>query len=215
MRFLHRFILGAAATLAVTVAASAHTGSGGVVDFRAGAHHPFSGLDHVLAMLAVGLIAARAGDHLSPAVQRQRWLLPLLFLAAMLVGGVAALLVPTTGGGAVEHAIAASVIVFGLLLVVAGQLPESSPLALVPMFAFFHGYAHLAEGVAQAGRGPVGYGVGMLVSSVMLLAGGLALGLLLRWRTPGGSGFRPMDRVLRGVGGAVAAMGVVLLLRTF
>lgn len=216
MQFAHKAVIGTASLLVISFAASAHTGSGsnGVVDFRAGAQHPFSGLDHVLSMLAVGLIAARASCQSSDSVRRQRWLVPVLFLAAMIVGGVVALIGGAGAIGAVEHLIAASVIVFGLLLVAAGQFPAATALWLVPVFAFFHGYAHLHEGVGEDGRGPVGYTMGMIIATLMLLGAGIALGMLLRARTSTGE-VRPLLPLMRVMGGAVAVAGVALLVRTF
>ena len=216
MQFAHKVVVGAASLLVVSFAASAHTssGGGGVVDFRAGAHHPFSGLDHVLAMLAVGLIAARASYQSFPTVKRQRWLLPLSFMLSMIVGGVVALLGGPAQPSIVEHLIAASVIIFGLLLVAAGAFPASAALWLVPAFAFFHGYAHMQEGVSLGGRGPIGYAMGMIIATLMLLGAGIALGTLLRARTPAGE-VRPLSALMRVMGGVVAVMGVALLVRTF
>lgn len=216
MQFAQKVVIGAASLLVVSFAASAHTGhgEGGVVDFRAGAHHPFSGLDHVLAMLAVGLIAARAAYQDASSVRRQRWLLPLLFLVSMVGGGLVALLGGPVQPGIIEQLIATSVIVFGLLLVAAGQFPAVTALWLVPAFAFFHGYAHFHEGVALDARGPVGYAMGMVIATMMLLGAGIALGTLARGRTPDGQ-VRPLGALLRLMGGAVAVVGVGLLVRTF
>ncbi|QOV91922.1 HupE/UreJ family protein [Humisphaera borealis] len=216
MQFAHKVVVGAASLLLVSFAASAHTssGGGGVVDFRAGANHPFSGLDHVLAMLAVGLIAARASYQTSETERRQRWLLPLSFLIAMIVGGVVALVGGPAQPSIVEHLIAASVIIFGLLLVAAGAFPTSTALYMVPAFAFFHGYAHMQEGVSLGGRGPIGYAMGMIIATLMLLGAGIALGTLMRARTSSGE-TRPLLSLMRVMGGAVAVMGVALLVRTF
>lgn len=193
------------ALLRLAPAASAHPADNPAHDLAAGVAHPFTGLDHLLAMLAVGLLAARFGG-------RSLWLLPTLFVAGMVGGGAAALAAGGARVGAVEHGIAASVVVFGLLLVAAGRVPAWSAAIVVPAFAAFHGYAHLAEGVGEAGHGVVGYGLGMIAASAVLHGVGIAVGLLARrlLAEP-----RASAAGWRVAGGTVAGCGLLLLARTF
>ena len=127
----------AALTLLITAAAAeAHTGVGSTMGFTHGFGHPFSGLDHILAMVAVGLFAANLGG-------RALWLVPLSFVAMMAVGG--ALGVAGIDMPFVEIGIAASVIVLGLAVAMQWNLPVAGAMALVGFFALFHGHAHGAE----------------------------------------------------------------------
>jgi urease accessory protein len=155
--------------LANTAAAHpGHDGDHGLTwDFTGGALHPLGGLDHILAMVAVGIWAAQLGG-------RARWALPAAFVAAMSAGaGMGA------GGisfGWMEQAIAASVLALGLLVVTATRLPLVAGVAVAALFAIFHGVAHGAEMPASAGA--VGYGAGFLAATALLHAAGLGLGLL-------------------------------------
>lgn len=116
--------------------AHAHAGHEAINGLLSGLAHPLLGLDHLLAMLAVGLWGAQLGG-------RARWLLPALFVAVMLGGGALAMLglaVP-----AVELGIVASVVMLGVLLLWARQLPMAVSSVLVSLFALLHGVAHGAE----------------------------------------------------------------------
>lgn len=121
--------------------ALAHTGHG-IGGFASGAAHPFLGLDHLLAMVMVGLWAAQQQDlwrRLAP---------PLAFVAAMAVGGYlgqAGVALPQ-----VETGIALSVLGLGLLTAFAVRLPLAASLAVIGGFALFHGHAHGAEMPAVA-----------------------------------------------------------------
>lgn len=130
----------------------------------AGLSHPLLGLDHLLAMVAVGLWAAQQSGA-------ARWTLPLTFVACMLVGGVLGL------GGAgmplLEGAIAASVLAFSLLVAVAARLPMAASLGLTALFALSHGIAHGLELPAQAS--PWAYASGFLIATAGLHAAGYAL----------------------------------------
>jgi urease accessory protein len=175
-------------------AALAHTtGDGGAHHgFTSGLLHPLTGLDHLAAMLAVGLwsaltaVQARAGDYLRA---------PLAFAALLLAGallGAAGLPFP-----GVEPMIVASLLVLGLLLAGQRRLPAATGMALVGGFALFHGAAHGAElgsGAALAG---------MVLATALLHGAGLAAGHLLRRRSP----WWP-----RVAGGATVALGAALLL---
>jgi len=156
----------------------------------AGLIHPFSGLDHMLAMTAVGLFAAIKGGK-AMAV----W--PIGFVVAMLVGygyGVA-----HPGFSRIEPAILASVIILGVLIATMARAPFAAGLALIATFGLAHGYAHGAE--APAGGG-LAFPLGFALSTVVLHAAGLAVGAAgLRLRRP---------QVVRALGAAVALGGVAL-----
>lgn len=152
----------------------------------AGALHPVGGADHVLAMVAVGLLAAQMQG-------RAVWLLPLSFLAAMLAGaamGSQGLPFP-----AVEPMILASIMVMGVLVALAARLPVAAVAAMVALFGAAHGWAHGAEGPAT---GLLAYMAGFVASTALLHLGGLALGRLLPMLT------------LRGLGAGTAVAGAAL-----
>lgn len=157
----------AALTLLITAAAAeAHTGVGSTMGFTHGLGHPFSGLDHILAMVAVGLLAANLGG-------RALWLVPLSFVAMMAVGG--ALGVAGVDMPFVEIGIAASVIVLGLAVAMQWNLPVAGAMALVGFFALFHGHAHGAEMPTDASG--LAYGVGFVLATAILHLIGIGLGL--------------------------------------
>jgi urease accessory protein len=133
----------------------------------AGAVHPFSGLDHFAAMLAVGLWASQLGG-------RSRILVPLTFVAAMIVGGILGVSGMVIAG--VEQGIAASVIVLGLLVTVARRLPPTAAMALVAGFALFHGTAHGSE--MPIGANSAAYCLGFVFSTLVLQTMGLGLGAI-------------------------------------
>lgn len=161
-----RFVL-AALTLFITAAvAEAHTGVGSTMGFTHGFGHPLGGLDHILAMVAVGLFAANLGG-------RALWLVPLSFVAMMAGGGalgVAGIEMPF-----VEIGIAASVIVLGLAVAMQWNLPVSGAMAMVGFFALFHGHAHGAEMPTDASG--LAYGVGFVLATAILHLIGIGLGL--------------------------------------
>lgn len=141
-----------------------HPGTG----FGAGFVHPFAGLDHLLAMVAVGLWAAQFGG-------RWLWVIPLAFVTAMLTGGVlgfAGLTLPL-----LEPMIAASVLALGLLTVLRIRL-HSAGVLLVAAFAIFHGVAHGTELPAAASALP--YAAGFVMATALLHTLGLAAGLQLK-----------------------------------
>src|SRR5690348_9701578 len=122
----------------VPAVASAHPSfPGHSHGFVSGAAHPLAGLDHLLAMIAVGIFAAQRGDKVL-------WKLPLAFVSVMAVGGIfggtIAIQIPF-----IEQAIAASVLVFGILIASSSRLSTGAGMAIVSLFALFHGYAHGAE----------------------------------------------------------------------
>ena len=168
-----------AALLGVSGTALAHPGHPLSAGLGSGLLHPVSGLDHLSAMMAVGLWAALA-------MPRRSALPVALFLLFMLAGtllGSAGFLLP-----ALESGIAASVLVMGLLLTGLVRPPAALVLPLIAVFALFHGNAHGVEMPLAAS--PALYGAGLLASTAMLHLGGLALGRLLQrrhitWAAPG------------------------------
>ncbi|CAN7399260.1 HupE/UreJ family protein [Pseudoduganella sp. LjRoot289] len=181
----------AAAAAAASVAASTPAGgpllaafgqSGWAAAFQAGFLHPLTGVDHLLAMLSVGIWGAR---------QPQGKPLPLLFLAAMLLGtlsGVAGLSIP-----GLEAGIAATVVLTGVLIALAARLPLAIGAAMIAAFAVLHGNAHGHE-LPLAGSA-----FGFLAASGLLMAAG-------RWfgRAAGAD-------MVRITGAGIAATGVLMM----
>jgi urease accessory protein len=159
------------AALAATMAspALAHVGAGSHDSFAQGVSHPFTGFDHLLAMVAVGFIAARAG-------KRAMLLLPLAFMVMMAVGGLVGFQGATLP--LVESGIAASVVVLGLLIALNVQMPTTAAVTLVGGFAILHGNAHGAE--MPVGSIPAFYALGFLAATALLHGVGLALGMVLK-----------------------------------
>ena len=172
----------------------AHEQSGQTAGFVSGLLHPLSGLDHVLAMVAVGLWGAQLG---APAI----WLLPVTFPLVMAFGGFLGLLgVPLPG---VEVGIAASAILLGAMVAAESRPPLWLAAALVAFFAVFHGHAHGTE--LPAGESGLLYSLGFVVATGGLHASGIAIGLIHRWRS---------GRIaLRGAGAAVGVAGLLFLWR--
>lgn len=183
---------GATILLAAQIA-QAHPGHAGHGGLAGGFAHPFSGIDHILAMIAVGLLAAQIGG-------RAIWMLPLTFVAMMTGGGLlnlAGMPVPW-----VEQGIMASVLVLGLMIAAAARMPIGVPLGLVGLFAICHGYAHVAE--MRAGVSPLGYAVGFITATSILHVIGISLGLAARQ-----FGSR---QIVRLTGAAIAVCGLLLFL---
>lgn len=164
-------LLATMAGLVLSGAALAHPDHGEVIGFVAGFNHPVHGLDHLLAMLAmlaVGVLAVRAGG-------RMTWALPLSFILAMIAGAGLGLAGMATPG--VEPMIAASVLVLGLLMAKAARVGVAV-IPLVAVFALFHGAAHGAA--AAAGSELTGYFAGFTLATLALHAIGVAMGYRLR-----------------------------------
>ncbi len=178
-------------TLPALAAAHAETGvAGGLVS---GFLHPIFGLDHLVAMVAVGLWGAQLGR---PAI----WLLPITFPTLMALGGVLGVLgVPMP---LVEINVALSAIVLGLMVALSARPPLWVAAILVGLFAVFHGYAHGAElpGAANA----LAYGVGFVIATGLLHLAGILIGLLIAW---------PLGALaVRGGGLVIAGLGCWFLL---
>ena len=155
--------------------------------------HPFFGLDHILAMVAVGLWAAQIG-------RRALWVLPLAFPLAMAAGGLLGMSGVSLPG--IETGIAASVALLGLLIVLAAKPQLPAAIGLVALFALFHGHAHGAE--LPAAASPLLYGLGFVAATVVLHLTGLAIGQILK--LPQG------QLAIRAGGAGIAAAGAFLLL---
>lgn len=172
--------------------AYAHIQQGQAAGFITGLEHPWSGLDHVLAMIAVGLWGAQLGN---PAI----WLLPITFPLVMSFGALMGLLgIPLPG---IEIGIAVSAIVLGIMVL--GEARPALAVAgiLVGFFAVFHGHAHGTE--LPAGQSGLLYSMGFVIATGCLHGLGITMGLIHRW---------PAGRLaLRGSGALIAAMGVFFL----
>ena len=151
--------------LAYIPTAGAHSMGAEGAGFITGLAHPFMGLDHLLAMLAVGIWAAQTGGS---AV----WRLPLSFVVMMAV----AALISANGFSlpALEPFIAGSVMLLGLMVVFAIRLPINFSMLLVGLFAVFHGYAHGLE-MPQASSAIL-YGSGFVLATTLLHLTGIGLG---------------------------------------
>lgn len=186
---IRRLAIATLAFGASALPALAHPGAGAHISLVSGLMHPISGLDHVLAMLAVGLWAALSGG-------RALWLLPTAFVAAMMAGyGAAA---AGIGLPFVEPAILASVIVLGLVVVAALKVSTSAGMAFVGFLALFHGHAHGSEATA----GLISFGAGFAASTIALHLAGIGLALML-----GGTAGRSATRV---AGAATALAGIAM-----
>ena len=179
----------------LSTAAEAHTGINTMRGFQHGFGHPFSGLDHLLAMVAVGLYAVSLGG-------RAMYLVPAAFVAMMAVGGaigISAIALPF-----VEIGIAVSVLVLGAAVALRIPLSTVAAVALVGCFAVFHGHAHGAE--LPLGASGFSYAVGFVVATALLHAVGIALGLSTRYATE-----QTARTAAQAAGAAIALAGVGLL----
>jgi urease accessory protein len=161
-----RVLLAIALFLVTPSLAFAHTGHGDAAGFVHGLGHPLGGLDHMLAMLAVGVFAFVLGG-------RALWLVPLSFVAMMLVGfalGVAQLHLPF-----VELGIALSSIVIGGAAALNRPMPVAAAMTLVGVFAVFHGHAHGAEMPGSAGG--LSYAAGFVLATTLLHIAGIVASL--------------------------------------
>jgi urease accessory protein len=173
-------------------AAFAHVGDHSHMSAMEGLLHPFSGLDHILAMVAVGLWASQIGG-------RALWLLPLTFPVVMAAGG--ALGMSGVALPWVEVGIAASVMVLGAAIAFALRPSLAISVPLIGAFALLHGYAHGVELPADASA--LHYAAGFIAATLVLHGIGIGLGLA--------AARIPVRFAARTAGGAIAALGVMLL----
>lgn len=174
--------------LALADTAAAHAQAGVAGGLASGFLHPITGVDHLIAMVAVGLWGAQLG---APAL----WVLPITFPLVMALGGllgVAGIPLPLP-----EIVIALSALVLGAVVALRARLPLAGAAAIVAVFAIFHGHAHGTE--LPRAANPLAYGIGFVVATGLLHVCGIALGTVGRW--PAG------ERSIQGLGGAIALLG--------
>jgi len=185
----------AAGVLVAAQTAMAHPGhsSPGANPIVTGALHPFSGADHLLAMLASGLLAVRVGTR------RAIWAVPMAFVGLMVVGGMLAFAgVPLPH---VEWAIGLSVIVLALAVAMLPRVPLAVAAGLVGVFAICHGHAHVAE---IGGAALLPYAAGFVAATLALHATAIGAGTLaLRAERPS---------AVRWAGAAIAVCFALLLI---
>ncbi len=188
--------LAMAVAAALAGPAEAHTFGVLSTDFASGLAHPFGGIDHLLAMIAVGLWATQLAERTDRA--SALYLVPAAFVAMMAAGGLAAM--HNIALPEVEAGILGSIVVLGLLIAAAPQMPVIIGMLVAGGFALFHGHAHGSEVPDTAAA--LLYVAGFVLATGLLHGVGLALGLVLH----GGRA-----SLVRRVGGAgIAAAGVAL-----
>lgn len=179
--------------------ALAHAGHGYTSGLMHGFTHPITGIDHILAMVAVGVLAAQLGG-------RDLWLLPLSFAGVMTIAGIsgmAGIQLPFS-----EFGIAVSVVVLGLAVTFPRTLPALGSLALVGLFGMFHGYVHGAA--MPSGASGATYAMGFLGATALLIGLGIVFGLMV------GSAREELGlRVVRAAGSAIALCGIAILSAPF
>jgi urease accessory protein len=189
---MSRFIFVLALAILLPTVGFAHTGARTVFGFADGFLHPLSGLDHVLAMFAVGLLAAQLGG-------RALWLVPAAFVSMMVVGalaGVAGLPLP-----AVELAIGLSIVAIALPVAFALGMPVALAMTLVGAFAIFHGHAHGTE--IPQGAAFAGYVTGFALATALIHVAGVLAGR-------GFARFTERGLLLRLSGALIAVVGVLV-----
>lgn len=194
-RFLRSGIL-AAAVLSPSVA-FAHSGFGEASGLLHGFMHTVSGLDHILAMVTVGVLAYSLGG-------RALLLVPSTFLLVMMVGGtlgVAGIYLPF-----IELGIALSIVVLGGVVALRIQAPVVAAMATVGLFALFHGHAHGTEMAEATATGAVTYGVGFVAATALLHLMGIGFGFMIAH-----SGNRYRLGIIRAAGGLISIAGVAIL----
>lgn len=163
--YVARFGLGIALA-AIPATAFAHPGHGIAQGFSSGFVHPLQGLDHLIAMVAVGMIAARMGG-------RALWALPAAFLSMLALGGFLGMqgrVLPYA-----ETSIVLSLAVFGLALLFDWKVPAIAAAVVAGLFAISHGYVHGIE--MAAGSQWAAYASGFMLAAALLIVAGIGLGL--------------------------------------
>jgi urease accessory protein len=194
---MHRNVLRLAIAVPLVLVpaiASAHPGND-AADLVHGFMHPLGGIDHILAMVAVGLLAARLGG-------RALLLVPASFVPTMAVAGLAGMAGTVVTG--TEVGIALSVLVLGAMIAFGVRMPVAAVVGLVGFFAVFHGYAHGVE-MPQTASG-LAFGAGFVAATALLHGLGIALGLALRHAG------EPIARPALRLGGVATALAGAALL---
>lgn len=192
---ISRFNSALAACVLAPSLAFAHTGIGQTVGFAHGFTHPVSGLDHVLAMILVGVLAWQLGG-------RALWLVPTTFVSVMAIGGALGMMgisVPF-----VEAGIGFSVIVLGAVVALGIRAPLAIAAGVVGLFAIFHGHAHGSEMPAAAAG--IAYAAGFMLATSVLHIAGIAIGYLI-----GKISEQQGAIVMRSAGAIAAVAGIGLL----
>ncbi|MFG1296248.1 HupE/UreJ family protein [Xanthobacter variabilis] len=195
MRHFSRTALLAAIATTLPTLAFAHTGVGATHGFVHGFGHPLGGLDHMLAMVTVGIFAWQLGG-------RAIWAVPATFVALMAVGG--ALGVSGVNVPFVELGIGLSVVVLGAVVAFGLKAPLAVAMALAGFFAIFHGHAHGTEMPLDASG--LSYGLGFMLATGLLHVAGIGLGMAI-----GRFGETHGEKFVRGAGAAVAVAGIALI----
>ncbi|MCK5167078.1 MAG: HupE/UreJ family protein [Rhodospirillaceae bacterium] len=173
----------------------AHTGAGSVSDISAGFGHPIGGIDHVLAMLAVGILAAQLGG-------KSLWFVPAAFVGMMVVGGLLGISgVPVPF---VELGIVGSIIVLGGAIAAGRKIPMSLAMSMVGLVAIFHGHAHGTE--MPANISAIEYSIGFIAATSLLHAFGISLIIGARKVAK-----ETASIAIRVSGGSIAVTGAALL----
>ena len=193
MKFIKTSLLGVLCSMLLVSVAFAHadaeTLKGGLIS---GFLHPLTGLDHIVAMVAVGLWGVFLGR---PAI----WLLPVIFPMVMAFGGALGVLgIPIPG---TEIGIALSGIVLGIMVAFAIKPPLWVAAVIVGFFAIFHGYAHGVE--LPNATNPLIFSIGFVISTGLLHLAGIAFGELSRWSLG--------EKLVRGLGGVISLVGLGFL----
>jgi urease accessory protein len=182
-----------AAVFLVPSLAHAHVGVGETSGFAHGFGHPLSGLDHICAMVAVGLWAAQMGG-------RAIWAVPLTFVTVMAFGGLLGMM--HVGVPFIETGIVVSVLTLGVFIAAAVRLPLIASIIVVGLFAICHGHAHGAE-MPETASG-IEYAIGFVLATALLHGIGIRLGI----------GIQKVSKpiVVRFAGAAITLSGVYLWL---
>ncbi len=193
MKFIKTSLLGVLCSMLLVSVVFAHadaeTLKGGLIS---GFLHPLMGLDHIVAMVAVGLWGVFLGR---PAI----WLLPVIFPMVMAFGGALGVLgIPIPG---TEIGIALSGIVLGIMVAFAIKPPLWVAAVIVGFFAIFHGYAHGVE--LPNATNPLIFSIGFVISTGLLHLAGIAFGELSRWSLG--------EKLVRGLGGVISLVGLGFL----
>lgn len=173
---------------ALATPALAHTGTGAHFGFASGFAHPFAGLDHLLAMLSVGVLAGLSSRGTATLLAPATFVIVMVFGAVLGASGIALPMV--------ETAIALSVVAFGLAILLGQPIGTVGLAALAGLFALFHGHAHGAEAVGEFS----GYVFGFALGTGIIHLGGIVVARLIASR----------PRLTRFIGGAVAMLGLAL-----